>query len=355
MKRQLSQQWREFASGQNCSLLWTILLCLLIPLSMVYGVIMRLRWAGYKSGLLKSRRLERPVISIGNITVGGTGKTPVTIQIARFLIDHGFKVAVLSRGYGGSLEGEIAIVSDGEQIILTAEESGDEPYLLASSIPGLIVVIGSDRYSAGQLAISKFSPDIFLLDDGFQHLRLQRDLDILLLDHARPLGNGWTLPAGILREPKAALARAGITIQTRTPKTYSGQNLISVSYCLKSARPLNGGEAIELKELQNRRVFAFAGIAEPEQFFDELRSTGINIVGTLHLPDHQAYTNQIAEEISRQLELSAAELAITTEKDGVKLSGCPTRLSELIMLAPLELQIKNQPLLEQKILNLLQK
>ena len=158
------------------------------------------------------------MVSIGNITVGGTGKTPVTAYIARFLLAQGYRVAVLSRGYGGSLEGQTCVVSDGLTIMLSAVECGDEPYLLASTVPGLMVVIGTDRYAAGQLAIEQLAPDIFLLDDGFQHLRLHRDLNILLQDFSRPFGNGLTLPAGILREPSSAASRADLVIFTRAPK-----------------------------------------------------------------------------------------------------------------------------------------
>jgi tetraacyldisaccharide 4'-kinase len=145
----------------------------------------------YRIGILETRKLPRLVISIGNIAVGGTGKTPVTAHLARLIMAQGLKVAVLSRGYGGTLEGQTAIVSDGREITLSADQCGDEPFLLAKSVPGLAVVIGSDRYAAGQLALKGFDTDIFLLDDGFQHLRLHRDLNILLLDCSRPFGNGW--------------------------------------------------------------------------------------------------------------------------------------------------------------------
>ncbi len=197
--------WRGLASGSRTGLIDNLVLLLLTPFAWLYSLALRLRALLYRSGILKTHRLPRPVISIGNITVGGTGKTPVTAYIARFLLAQGYRVAVLSRGYGGSLEGQTCVVSDGATIMLSARECGDEPYLLASTVPGLMVVIGTDRYAAGQLAMQQLSPDIFLLDDGFQHLRLHRDLNILLLDFSRPFGNGLTLPAGILREPLSAV------------------------------------------------------------------------------------------------------------------------------------------------------
>lgn len=191
--------WRGLASGSRTGRVDTLVLLFLTPWALLYSLAQRLRAELYRSGIVKTHRLPRPVVSIGNITVGGTGKTPVTAYIARFLMAQGYRVAVLSRGYGGSLEGQTCVVSDGATIMLSARECGDEPYLLASTVPGLMVVIGTDRYTAGQVAMQQLSPDIFLLDDGFQHLRLHRDLNILLLDYSRPFGNGWTLPAGILR------------------------------------------------------------------------------------------------------------------------------------------------------------
>ena len=176
---------------------------------------MRLRALFYEIGIFRVKRLPLPVISVGNITMGGTGKTPTVILIARELMARGKRVAVLTRGYGGSLEGETRIVSDGEKLFLSPAEAGDEPCLLASSLPGLMVVMGSDRYRAGCLALKELSPDCFILDDGFQHQRLGRDLDILLLDGTAPFNNGWTLPAGFLREPISAVSRADLVILTR--------------------------------------------------------------------------------------------------------------------------------------------
>ena len=215
MSNYLHTYWRSLGSGARNGTSDRLLLALLIPFALIYSLVLRLRAWLYQIGLLKTWRLARPVISVGNITVGGTGKTPVTAWLARQLMKRGCVVAVLSRGYGGSLEGSAAIVSDGVTVFLKPEECGDEPYLLASTVPGLIVVIGSDRYQAGMLVMESLAPDIFLLDDGFQHIRLHRDMNILLLDCAKPFGNGWTLPAGLLREPRSAALRASWIIRTR--------------------------------------------------------------------------------------------------------------------------------------------
>lgn len=297
---------------------------------------------------------------MGNITVGGTGKTPATAFIARFLMARGVKVAVLSRGYGGSMEGETAIVSDGRTIGLDAGQCGDEPYLLAATVPGLMVAMGADRYSAGMLAMERLSPDVFLLDDGFQHLRLRRDLDILLLDCARPFGNGRTLPAGLLREPKSAAGRADLVMYTRCPQGYSpaplaGKPTCSARHRLADAVPLEGGAAVSFDSLRGRKVMAFAGIGEPGPFFEELRSLGLDVVHAVPLPDHAAYTPSQLTGLMDAFRVCGADCAVTTEKDGVKLRGLESELAGKVMLARLELVIDDPAALTDLLTNLLQK
>lgn len=300
------------------------------------------------------------MISVGNITVGGTGKTPATAFIARFLINRGLRVAVLSRGYGGAMEGQTAIVSDGHTIRLDAGQCGDEPYLLAATVPGLMVVMGADRSSAGMLAMEQLSPDVFLLDDGFQHLRLRRDLDILLVDCARPFGNGWMLPAGLLREPKGAVQRADLVIYTRCPHGYTpaplaGKPACSARHRLVDAVPLAGGPAVSFDSLRGRRVLAFAGIGEPRPFFAELRALGLDVVHTVPLPDHAAYTPAQLTELTAAFRACGADCAITTEKDGVKLRDLAPEFSDRVMLARLELVIDDPTPLTDLLTNLLQK
>lgn len=357
MTASISTYWRILADGKGNRLLDRLLLLLLIPFSIPYSLVMRLRSRLYKEGILQSRRLPRPVISIGNLTVGGTGKTPVTAFIARFLLEQGYKVAVLSRGYGGTLEGTTAIVSDGKQLFHSAEECGDEPFLLAGSLPGLMVVIGSDRHAAGLLAMEELSPDIFLLDDGFQHLRLQRDLNILLLDQGRPFGNGWTLPAGLMREPQSAAARANLVILTRcspndvTPENVLEKKVYRSRHKLVDAIPLAGGEAVGLESIGNKRVLAFAGIAAPELFFEGLREKGLRVVETLCFQDHAAYDPATITLISEAAEATKAELLITTEKDGVKLKLLPEALRRKTVLARLELEIEDAESLHELLLH----
>jgi tetraacyldisaccharide 4'-kinase len=361
MTSALQTYWRELASGRRTGPLDRLLLALLALPSLPYSFIQFIRSALYRKKMLATRKLPRPVISIGNITVGGTGKTPTCASIAAMLLAKGMKVAVLSRGYGGTREGKTAIVSDGRTVLLNAEECGDEPYLLASTIPGLMVIIGSDRYSAGMLAIKQLSPDIFLLDDGFQHLQLHRDLNILLLDYVKPFGNGWTLPAGLLREPVSSAKRADLIIHTRSPaKAKPSKTVEGIPECvsrheLADARPLDGGMAVAFNKLKKNRIIAFAGIAEPELFFESLRKLGLNLVATINFPDHADYNSSQISEIINRMQAENADLLITTEKDGVKLKNLPQGLSSKIMLARLSLTIKDSRLLQEKLRNLLQK
>lgn len=297
---------------------------------------------------------------MGNITVGGTGKTPATAFIARLLLARGLKVAVLSRGYGGAMEGQTAIVADGDTIRLDAGQCGDEPYLLAATVPGLMVVMGTDRQRAGILAVEQLSPDIFLLDDGFQHLRLQRDLNILLVDCAHPFGNGWTLPAGLLREPISAVQRADLIIHTRCPLGFSPASLAGKPACsarhrLGVAVPLSGGSPIPFNDLRGTKVLAFAGIGEPEPFFEELRTLGLDVIRTIPFPDHAAYTPAQLAGLGEAFRGCGAEYAVTTEKDGVKLRRLAPEFAQKVLLAPLEFALDDPTALTGLLNNLLQK
>ena len=361
MTNSFSSYWRDLANGRRTETVDKLLILIMAPFSLGYSFIQRLRALFYKTGILRSQRLPRPVISIGNITVGGTGKTPVTAYIARQLLQQGYRVAVLSRGYGGSLEGQSIVVSDGATLMLSPRECGDEPYLLASTIPGLMVVIGTDRHAAGLLAMQQLAPDVFLLDDGFQHLRLQRDLNILLVDYSHPYGNGWTLPAGLLREPVSAGKRADLIIRTRCPDGILNKAMTTgIPNCNARHRivdllPLSGGDPTPLPCSTQLKALAFAGIAEPSAFFDELRSLGLELVHTIRFSDHTSYADDEVSGILVAMGQYGAEVAITTEKDGVKLKGLTHDLRCRIQLARMELVINDPSPLMNALRNLLQK
>ena len=347
LQRRLPGLWQERPRGLGKQLLQLLLRLL----ALFYGSIVAVRVLCYRSGLLRSRRLPRPVISVGNLTVGGTGKTPATAWIARYLLDRGLRVAVLSRGYGGTLEGTTAVVSDGNRLLLTPEQCGDEPYLLASTIPGLMVVIGANRYQAGTLAMQQLQPDIFLLDDGYQHLQLHRDLNLLLLDCRKPFGNGLQLPAGPLREPVGALQRADLLIFTRCnqhiqqPLSFTRPSCWT-SHQLTSFHRLDTGEEILPVLLQTARTAAFAGIANPDGFFSSLQEWGIKPVATLELADHQAYSAVVMEQLEQLGNRADADWLLTTEKDAVKLRHAALPLRVPVIIARMALHFDDASPLE---------
>jgi tetraacyldisaccharide 4'-kinase len=332
MKRLSQQHFLDLLEGKREGAVDYLIWGVLRLLAVVYAFVLRLRALAYRLGLLRSYRLPVPVISVGNLALGGTGKTPMVAWLARYLMRRGKRVAVLSRGYGGSANGAVRIVSDGEKVYLTPEESGDEPYLLAKKIPGLIVVIGADRHQAA-LAALDLKPDVFILDDGFQHLRLRRDLNIILLDAARPFGNGATLPAGMLREAPAAARRADLVIYTRSKEGEAVPDLFPQKPCCRSEHrlcglvPLSGGEPQGLPALQpEQRMMAFSGIANPEAFFSALESEGTRLITTLAFPDHTPYQDEEVAAICRLRDASRSNVLLTTEKDAVKLGPVADRL-----------------------------
>jgi tetraacyldisaccharide 4'-kinase len=273
----------------------------------------------------------------------------MTLYLARWFMERGKRVAILSRGYRGSLEGAIRIVADGSTILLSPGEAGDEPYLLAASLPGVMVVIGADRYRAGCFAMKRLNPDIFILDDGFQHLRLKRDLNLLLLDCEKPFGNGRTLPAGFLREPVTAVERADLMIFTKCngnePAHTTDKPWCAASHRLTGALPLEGGKPVSFRSLEKLRALAFAGIAEPAAFFESLEREGVRLASTLAFPDHCRYREPEIAVLCRQKENFHADYLITTEKDAVKLKPHRNRLG-MVYAAGLELRFVDSSLLE---------
>jgi len=301
---------------------------LLRPLAGLYGAGVRARLGLYSAGFLKTKALPCKVISVGNITAGGTGKTPVTMHIARYLKDKGMAVVILSRGYGGSLKG-IGVVSDGNEVLLGPVEAGDEPVLMARTLGDIPVVVGPDRFSAGELAIKKFSPDIIILDDGFQHIRLSRDLNILLIDGAVELSNARLLPAGPLREPLTGLQRAdmvlvkGGRLQETDRALMRKYNIAENGFVFKAGglMELSGGEARPVKSLKGKPILAIAAIARPDSFFSLLRDLGMNVAETMAYTDHHGYNAGDVDAIRLKMKAAGAEALITTGKDGVKLAS----------------------------------
>jgi tetraacyldisaccharide 4'-kinase len=306
----------------------------LAPLGLLYGVAMKARRALYHSGRLRVNELPAPVISVGNLTTGGTGKTPLVEWIARDLARTGRRVCILTRGYGRQSAGTRVVVSDGTEIISDAAEAGDEPLLLAESLKGLAAVISdADRVSAAHWAFENFQTDVFVLDDGFQHLRVARDLNILTIDATNPWGNRKLLPAGILREPPAELARADCIVITRADDPKAREELrreIAAQsdgpiFCsrmrLKGLRPVRGeGQPpIVGKEIRESSVAAFCGLGNPESFFSLLKRDGFRLAHTQVFRDHHTYTQSDINRVVQHSIAVGAQFLLTTAKDEVKL------------------------------------
>jgi tetraacyldisaccharide 4'-kinase len=313
---------------------------LLWGLSLLYGAATRVRRWGYENAVLSSYRLPCPVISVGNLAVGGTGKTPMVVHLARLIGNMGRRVAILSRGYKGTAQKEGAVVSDGRSLVCDVRRSGDEPYLMAMLLNKVPVVVGKDRWAAGKMALDRFKPDILLLDDAFQHLRLDRDLNLLLLDARQPFGNSYLLPRGRLREPASAINRADAVILTRSVKDAADspdhrpalqcrvpvfrsthkpivRGQVSAHHPLPPLNALSG----DIPILQGRVVFAFAGLANNGLFFDSIAQSGAVVQGTAEFDDHHKYRRGDIDDIAQAAASSGADCCITTDKDYVRLSG----------------------------------
>lgn len=314
----------------------------LSAVSAVYGAAMNLRARGYATGWFSGRKLDCRVISVGNLTLGGTGKTPMTLWLASSLRERGFRPAILSRGYKGNATG-VGIVSEGAGPLMTPAEAGDEPVMMAERLPGVPVLVGSDRYASGRVAIQKFGCDVAVLDDGFQHLALERDCNILLLDHANPFGNGRLFPSGHLREPAEALGRADVVCFTRCQEGRADPELPRPLPVVKSRPRLAGWrkrdsqDILPLKELAGKTAAAFCGIARPGDFFSLLSRHGLNAVRSREFPDHHPYSAEDFARVQEEALREGAECIVTTEKDAVKSGGFSWKLP--LLAAVLELEV----------------
>lgn len=292
------------------------------------------RKTSYRSGLLRRRRLTCPVISVGNITTGGTGKTPVVISLARHFSQEGRRVAVLSRGYRRVKKNSSLVwVSDGKKLLAGADEGGDEPLLIAESVPEAAVLVGKDRYEAGLEALRKFKPDLFILDDGYQRrFELHRDLDILIVDGINPFSTGWVLPAGLLREPIGALAEADLFVLNKVNLARSPEDIRTVlqrhnpkAYIVESCyRPLvlkdfKTGKEVKPSSLDRVSVGAFSGVANPLSFIRTLAEFKVLVRHAYTLRDHYPYTEEKLKAILGDAKLRGLQYLVTTQKDEVKL------------------------------------
>ncbi|MGB5159169.1 tetraacyldisaccharide 4'-kinase [Desulfobacterium sp. N47] len=316
---------------------------MLFVFSFIYGILIKIRCALYSKGIFKQKKLSCKVISVGNVTVGGTGKTPMTIYLAKMFAGHGYKVAVVSRGYRGKCEKKGGVVSTGKEILMGPELSGDEPFMMAARLENVPVVVGQNRFKSGRMAIKNFDIDIILLDDGFQHIKLFRDINILLLDHSHPFGNYHLIPRGILREPLVSVKRADAFILTgSSPDETKAENFLdsisqsrAIFETYSSYYYFNAGKEISIdwrssfkKDLSKdyiriagKKVVAFSGIAINENFKKTIEEFKCELVDFYGFPDHYYYSADDIEKISQSAKKSGAQFVITTEKDFARMGG----------------------------------
>ena len=339
--------YRDLASLQK-RLLTSPLRFLLIPFSWLYAAGVSVRNLLYAIGVFKARSLPCRVISVGNIVVGGTGKTPAVITIAKYLQKEGKRVAILLRGYKRHVREEITIVSDGKKVCASPTESGDEAHMMVRHLSGIPIIAGKSRYLTGQVALERFNVDVLLLDDGFQHRQLARDVDILTVPVTQPFGNPQgLLPVGTLREPTSAVQRADLILLTHTDipnvsldakevvKQLAPNALILESvhqpthlYPLASENSeRNINVHTDIKELKGKRLLAVCGIGNPDAFVATLMRCYPENVELLAFPDHHVYTEADRRQIHAAFQASGADMIVTTQKDEQKLARIAKRQS----------------------------
>ncbi|MGB3221775.1 MAG: tetraacyldisaccharide 4'-kinase [Desulforhopalus sp.] len=331
------------------------------PFSPLYSAIMTAREKLYTAGVFGRQTLQVPVISVGNLVLGGTGKTPTVQYLARLLLQQGYHPAVISRGHGGKARDAVNIVSDGNKILLSATLAGDEPYMLAESLPGVPVLTGLRRMFPCRRAISQFNADVIILDDGFQHLSVARDIDIVLFDGTALAGNSRVFPGGPLREPTASLKRCNAFLLTG--KNSSNEERIKKFAELLQlkfpGRPvfnssLESYDLIESngkisKDLSSEDFFGFCGIANPDRFEKSLADKKIKLRDFLALKDHTSYTQNLVSYLCKKANECGAKKLVTTEKDFVKLRNFDFQLPLYV----LHLQYKVEQSLDLFVLNCL--
>ena len=348
--RHKAEEFEQFAidviMGRSEGTLAAIFGAFLQLCSYLFSGIVQLRLWLYRNRILRDQPLGCLVVVVGNLTVGGTGKTPVVEKFARALHDRGRKVAILSRGYKSKAppfwkkwwfwlnhtEPEPPrVVSDGQNVLLNSEVAGDEPFMLARNLPGVVVLVDKDRVKAGAYAISEFGCDTLVLDDGFQYLPLKGRLNLLLVDKTNPFGNGFLLPRGILREPIKHLKRASYVFLTKSKGVRDDElealirrfnpdaEIIECAHQPRYLQRVGGDERIPMSALAGKRIGAFSGIAAPESFEAFLRETGAKLDYTRRFLDHHRFEADDLRNVMREALEARVEMLITTEKDAVRI------------------------------------
>jgi tetraacyldisaccharide 4'-kinase len=339
------ESYRKLISGHKAGLGAALLRLVLGVAAGGYSIAVRARNFLYSKEWLKVHRADAAVISVGNITVGGTGKTPLVIWLCKEIIsDSKFQIsnsqcAILTRGYKAAKD------SRGK-----TQDYRDEPAILTESCPGVKVIVNPDRVAGAAEAVSKFGANTLIMDDGFQHRRLVRDLDIIAIDATRPFGYGKMLPAGLLREPVASLKRADAVVITRcdqiaeTELSEIERKLQTINPDVIIARSIHAptyvqsadNQEISLEQLKDKKIFAFCGIGNPEAFLNTIKQLGANLVGSKVYNDHHHYTDNCLADIYEQAEHLKADLILTTQKDWTKIiSDFKSQISDFESRLPL--------------------
>ena len=356
MLNKIKKKIANIMTGEGGSSFYSVEFLLFI-LSILYGGLVKLRAEVYQGGMIKVKSLPCTVISIGNITAGGTGKTPMTLYVAELAQRLGYEVVVISRGYKGELEKTGGIVSNGKTVLMGPEEAGDEPFMLASRLKGIPVIVGKSRFEAGKLAIKKFNPDVIVLDDAFQHLKLKRDINLVLLDAKNPFGNSYLLPRGVLREPVSALSRGDAFVLTRSGfasasaiknflaelkgfiqgKPTFNTSHVPYAYIVKKGKHVpfesisKNSFLYDFDFLRDRRVFAFAGIARNDDFRRTIEGFRCIVAGFLEFPDHHRYSETDFNTVLRLAKEANVEFLFTTEKDHARIAQMMTWPIDLVV------------------------
>ncbi len=312
----------------------------------IYAGVARARRRWYARRPDWRRRLARPVVSVGNVAVGGSGKTPVAALVARVLRDAGHRPAILTRGYARAVPSEgVTVVSDGRRLRADLDHAGDEPLMLARQLPDVPVLVSSDRYLAGRLAERRFDCTVHVLDDGFQHFGLQRDIDLVLLS-PEDVEHPVTLPSGRLREPLDVVRLASAVIVSDADEeraaaigaTVGVGNVFRLERALDRPRPIEAGD-LDITPGDGTRVLVVAGLARPDRFFEAVEAEGWTVAGSVAFPDHHRFARADIDRIAAAMRAAGAELVLTTEKDIVRMEPlCP--LPVPVAWAPLRVSVE---------------
>ncbi len=321
------------------------------PFSPLYSFLMTIRVALYEKNIFRRHTLPVPVISIGNLTMGGSGKTPVVMSLARLLKDKGYQPAVISRGYGGKAAKKYNVVATGTRLLLSSEDAGDEPFMLAKALEGIPVITGKSRIHPCRYAINTLHADIILLDDGFQHIAINRNIDIVLFNATTLAGNSRVFPGGVLREPVNALSRCHGFMLTGVDEnnTKRAENFGALLkkrfrdkpvFFAKLAQPVittTDGQETVVESSDTGSVLGFCAIANPVRFQQSIKTAGIQLVQFRSFRDHNRYSQHSVDKLCREAAACGADSLLTTEKDFVKISHLRRTIPLYVLKVKLEL------------------